>query len=62
MNMSYHITNSSFIVFDTVLGTKGTLNGNRWHFNFIVYDEIQLKLAGMRTHYLRMNFTYTDGG
>lgn len=61
-NMSYYILNSSFIVFDTVLGTKGAINGNRWHFNFIVYDEYQLRLAGMVTNYLRYNFTDTDGG
>ena len=62
MNMSYHITNSSYIIFDTVLGTNGTINTVRWHFNLIVYDEEQLRLAGMKTYYIRANFSYTDGG
>ena len=38
VNMSYHIINSTHISFDTVLGTKGTINKTRWHFNLIVYD------------------------
>ena len=38
INMSYHIVSSMNISFDTVFGTKGTVNGARWHFNLIVYD------------------------